>query len=205
MTSINAPSVQKGIKAFPKRSASGYPGSFHLGFLEWVQESGFWGDKRIYLCCGGVVDEAADKVDIQAHIDEEVMGRRGLNANMMRSRTTTTTANIIADARNTKLPPESYDWVMIDPPYTSHLAETMYGTEAVFSGVDEFVKEGFRLCRPGGLICILHYHIPKEPIGSDLVAVWGIYQVPQTRFLSAFTVFQKHGKRRSQGLQLWTE
>ena len=195
--------ISRGTKAFTQRSESGYPGSFPVGFLRWVQER-WWGDRRIYLCSGGVIDEAADKVDIQHEIDDDVLGRRGLNATTKRSRTLKTTANIIADARETGLPDSSYDWVMIDPPYSKSLAHDLYGTEEVFSRIEDFVNEGARICNPGGYVCVLSYDIPMKPKGFDLVACWGIYQIPSVRYMTGFHVFQKWGERRAQGLGRFT-
>ena len=152
---------------------------------------------------GGVLDEDADRVDIQHEIQVEVKGRRGRNANTKRSRTTTTTANIIADARDTGLESSSYDWVMLDPPYTRDLAETMYGTDEVYSGINTFIEEAVRLCKPGGLICVLHYDMACCHDQTDLVACWGIYQIPSVRYMSAFQVFRKKGARELQGLNPW--
>ena len=194
----------EGIKVFSAKSGTGYPGSFPVGFLKWVQKLGYWGEDRLYLCAGAVKDEDADKVDIQNEIDlEKLDGRRGKHPTINRTRTVSTTANIIADARNTGLEDESYDWVMIDPPYSSELARRMYGTEDVYSGITAFQNEGMRLLRPGGYLCTLTYEIPRIPTEAKLVSRWGVYQIPTVRYLSAFFVFQKHGIRRKQGLERW--
>lgn len=197
--------VSRGTKAFSARSESGYPGSFPVNFLKWVQSNGWWGDRRVYLCCGGVKDDEADRVDIQSEIAVEVNGRRGRNATVQRSRTLMTTANIIGDARDTGIEANTYDWCMLDPPYTRALAESMYGTDEVYSDVNMFVKEAVRLCKPGGYICCLHYDIPKTPKECDLVAIWGVYQIPAVRYMTAFLVYQKKGERELQGLERWME
>ena len=195
--------VSRGTKAFSQKSESGYPGSFPVNFLRWVQRQGWWGDRRLYLCCGGVIDEAADRLDIQKEISVEVEGRRGHNATVQKSRTLKTTANIIGDARSTGLESESYDWVMLDPPYSRALAESMYGTDEVYAGVNAFVAEAARLCKPGGYVCILHYDLAFCPDGFDLEACWGIYQIPSVRYMTAFQVFKKRGVRDLQGLTQW--
>ena len=195
--------VSRGTKAFSQKSESGYPGSFPVNFLRWVQRQGWWGDRRLYLCCGGGIDEAADRLDIQKEISVEVEGRRGHNATVQRSRTLKTTANIIGDARSTGLESESYDWVMLDPPYSRALAESMYGTDEVYAGVNAFVAEAARLCKPGGYVCILHYDLAFCPDGFDLEACWGIYQIPSVRYMTAFQVFKKRGVRDLQGLTQW--
>lgn len=193
-----------GTKAFSAESESGYPGSFPKGFLKWIREQGWWGEKRIYLCAGGVIDDAADKVDIQPSLDlEKLDERRGKHPTIRRSRTIDTTANILADARETGLPDESYDWVMIDPPYTEEYAKNMYGTENVYSGINKFLDEGIRLCKPGGYILTFTYAIPRYAPGADIVACWGIYQIPAVRYMTALFVYRKEGERRAQFLEKW--
>jgi len=193
-----------GVKAFTARSESGYPGSFPVGFLPWIRQKGWWGDKRIYLCAGGVVDEEADKVDIQQEIDlDKLDGRRGKHPTIHRTRVMKTTANIIQDARHTNLPDASYDWVMIDPPYSRELAHGLYGTEDVYSGIDKFLKEGIRLCRPGGYVLTLTYEIPTHLQEADIIACYGIFQIPTVRSMSGLFVYKKHGERRAQGLEKW--
>ena len=193
-----------GTKAFTAESESGYPGSFPKGFLRWVREQGWWGEKRIYLCAGGVIDDAADKVDIQKEIDlSKLSGRKGKHPTLRRTRIVKTTANIIADARDTGLAASSYDWVMIDPPYDATLAKNLYGTEEVFSGINAFIKEGLRLCKPGGYVLSFTYAIPRYVEGAEIVGVWGIYQIPAVRHMTALFVYKKDGERRAQFLEKW--
>lgn len=193
-----------GVKCFTAKSQSGYPGSFPVGFLKWVRSQGWWGEDRIYLCSGGVIDEDAVKVDVQKEIDlEKLDGRSGKHPTVQRSRVVKTTATLIADASETGLPSESFDWVMIDPPYSKVLAHGLYGTEEYYHGIAKFLKEGLRLVRPGGYVLTLTYEIPPAVKTADIVASWGIYQVPTVRSLTGLFVYKKHGKRRMQGLERW--
>ena len=202
---FNVSRVSRGTKAFSAYTNSGYPGAFPSGFLAWVRDRGFWGDRRMYLCCGAVVDDEADRLDIQGQIADAVPGRKGRNATTTRSRTLKTTANIIGDARQTGLKDDIYDWVMVDPPYSVALAESMYGTQQAYSDIDVFLNEGMRITAPGGLLCSLTYQVPKKPPGSDLLACWGIYTIPSVRHLTCFAVFQKFGSSRAMGLQPWMD
>ena len=200
--------VSRGTKAFSAVSATGYPGSYPVGFLEWIQEMGWWGDKRLHLCAGGVgrIDPDSDRVDIQEEVDPNLHDNNRLRgAGYASKRNLKATPTIIADARDTGLPAESYNWVGIDPPYSKALAEKLYGTEKVWSGIMPFAREGWRLLEPGGLLMTFTYSISDRP-GDDaeLVACWGIYQIPSVRNMTCMNVWRKRGDPKPQGLMRWT-
>ena len=201
--------VSRGPKCFSAMSATGYPGSYPVGFLEWVKENGWWGEKRIHLCAGGVgvIDPDSDRVDVQEEIDPDIVGSWGKSGGKGHGRRRTkTTANIIADARKTGLPDESYDWVGIDPPYSEALAESLYGTKEHYAGIDAFAREGWRLLRPGGYLMTFTYAVGGRPSSdADLIACWGIYQIPNVRNLTCMNGWKKRGELGPQGLQRGTE
>lgn len=201
--------VSRGTKCFSAQSQSKYPGSYPVNFLKWLQSQGWWGDRRIHLCAGGVVDPDSDRVDIQKvtttsskpHHKGRLVGNKSI-----RGIEYETTANIIADARDTGLESESYNWVGIDPPYSADLAEKFYDTREHFSGIDAFVNEGWRLLEPGGLLMTFSYATPSRPgSDADLVAMWGIYQQPPVRWMTCLSVWRKQGEGRPQGLDRWIE
>ena len=200
--------VSRGTKCFSAMSATGYPGSYTVGCLEWVKANGWWGEKRIHLCAGGVgvIDPDSDRVDVQEEIDPDIVGSWGKRGGKGHGRRRTkTTANIIADARKTGLPDESYDWVGIDPPYSEALAESLYGTKEHYAGIDAFAREGWRLLRPGGYLMTFTYAVGGRPSSdADLIACWGIYQIPNVRNLTCMNVWKKRGELGPQGLQRWT-
>ena len=200
--------VSRGTKCFSAMSATGYPGSYPVGFHEWVKENGWWGEKRIHLCAGGVgvIDPDSDRVDVQEEIDPDIVGSWGKRGGKGHGRRRTkTTANIIADARKTGLPDESYDWVGIDPPYSEALAESLYGTKEHYAGIDAFAREGWRLLRPGGYLMTFTSAVGGRPSSdADLIACWGIYQIPNVRNLTCMNVWKKRGELGPQGLQRWT-
>jgi len=191
-------SISRGTKCFSGQSESGYPGSYPVGFLRWLQQMGFWGDKRLHLCCGGTVDPDSDRVDIQ-----EVCTPGSEKGHRHGKTSFKTTANIIADARDTGLPDETYDWIGIDPPYTSELAHDLYGVEEYYSSIDAFVREAYRLLKPGGLIMTLTYMPPKQHKDLRLVGCWMMYQNPPVRYYSGVCVWRKPGRRDLQGLEKW--
>lgn len=146
-----------------------YNGSFPAGFLKWVKNMGWWGEKRCHLCSGMVNDEDSVRVDIRKE----------------------TNPTHLEDARHTSLLNESFDFVMIDPPYSLELSKKLYGTEKVWSGINAFTREAARICRPGGLILTLSYEIPKRISGCDFISVCGVYQVPAVSMMRCFTVSKK--------------
>ena len=180
-------SISRGTKCFGARSSSLYPGSFPTGFMKWIQKMGWWGNKRIHLCAGAVDDEEADRVDVQRVCRPNKARKAGNEF--------ATTANIIADGRDVPRPDESYDCVIIDPPYSKELAHALYNTKKEFGGIDAFAREGWRLVRPGGLVVCFSYAVAKRPAkNAELIAHWGIYQVPSVRWMTSLSVWQKPNK-----------
>jgi len=173
-----------------------------VGYLKWCQKNGWWGDRRIHLCAGGVIDPDSDRVDVQRVCTPgDWTGHRGHSKED--DGTYQTTANIIGDGRDTKLEGDQYDAVFIDPPYSRDLAHRLYGTEENYSGVDAFVKEAYRLVKPGGLIVTFCYEIPRLYADLEIIASYGCYQIPPVRNMTAHFVFRKPGEREAQGLRLW--
>ena len=156
-------------------NGKGYPGSFPKGFLKWIREMKWWGDKRCYLCAGKVDDSDAVRVDIRPDCNP----------------------THLEDARATSLPDDEFDVVIIDPPYTKPLAKEMYDTENYYSGINVFTKEALRVCKPGGLIITLSYEIPKRIKGCDFLAVCGIYTVPFCGYMRCLAVSRKQESLKS--------
>ena len=156
-------------KCFGVNGQGKYAGRFPKGFLRWVEEQGWWGKQRVYLCAGMVEDSHAVRVDIRPQVEP----------------------TLLEDARHTSLLDCSADWIMIDPPYTKQLAKEYYDTEEYYAGIDTFTKEAERICNPGGLVITLSYEIPKRIKNCEFIAVCGIYTVPFTGYMRCFTVSRK--------------
>ena len=150
---------------------NGYPGSFPVGFLKYLQGNGWWGEKRAYLCSGAVDDEGTVRVDIRPE----------------------TKPTHLEDARHTTLPNDTFDCVIIDPPYSAELAKRLYDTEQYFSSINAFTKEGERICLPNGIVISLSYEVPKRLKGSDIIAVVGVYQTISVAHMRALVVWRKRG------------
>ena len=152
------------------KNAGNYPGRFPRGFLKWIVKMGWWGETRAYLCAGMVEDTDAVRVDIRPE----------------------TNPTHCEDARDTSLPDNEFDVVIIDPPYSRELAQKYYDTEDVYSSINKFTIEAARIVKPGGLILTLTYEIPKRIPSCDFIAVCGVYTVPMTGYMRCFTVSRKN-------------
>lgn len=196
--------MKEGIKVFSGKSRTRYPGSLPVGFFKWLREERWWRDNRLYLCSGAISDPEADRVDIQRTCipDDARRGHR-TNERGERIRQFQTSANIIADARDTGLESESYNWILIDPPYSEVLAGLLYGTTEHFSGIGAFLKEAERLCKPGGYIITVTYEIPPIVPTCTIVARYCFYQIPTVRNATMVFVYRKHGDPEVEGLEHW--
>jgi len=150
-------------------STNGYPGGFPRGFLKYLQELGYWGQKRCYLCAGKVNDLEAVRVDIRAE----------------------TNPTHCEDARATSFPDNTFDIVIIDPPYTRELAKNLYKTEKYFSSINQFAKEASRIVKLNGLIVTLGYEVPRRIPNCNFIAVIGIYQAIRVAHMRCLTVSKK--------------
>jgi len=167
--------ISRGTKCFGAWSFKGndkqhYYGSFPNGFLSWLKKNNWHYGKVCHLCSGTLIDEGSFKVDIRSEVKPD----------------------LVADARNTGLKNDSFDVVIIDPPYSLELSKN-YGTEKYFAGIDAFTKEACRICKKGGLIVTLTYQIPKRIKDCNFIAVWGIYTIPSCSYMRCFTVSRKNG------------
>lgn len=161
--------ISRGTKCFSGFHGSDCGGAFPKNFLRWVRDN--WdGKQRCHLCSGSVNDPHAFKVDIRPE----------------------TKPDLVADATKTGLPSASFDWVMIDPPYSKELAQKLYKTGDQFHSISAFAKEAARLTRPGGYVLTLSYEVPLKVTGCELVACWGIYTCPLTSMMRCFTVWRKN-------------
>ena len=161
----------------PKKNGAHYNGAFPAGFLKWIKKMGWWGVKRCHLCAGMIEDPGSVRVDIKPE----------------------TEPTIIADARDTKLEDNTFDFVTIDPPYSRDLADKLYGTAKHFTGIDGFAKEAVRICKPGGLILTLSYQIPRRLKDCDFIAVCGIYTIPSVSYMRCLTVSKKKARALERG------
>ena len=62
---------------------------------------------------------------------------------------------------------ETYDLVILDPPFSNEEAETLYDTPPLRWNV--FVNEAVRVCKTGGMVAIYHRLQPPRPEGTRLI------------------------------------
>ena len=188
----NANDVDRGTKCFSPMT-NGYPGGVPAGFLGWLRGKGWWGDVRLHLPCGRVVDTAPGenlRVDIKGPPE--------------------TNATHVFDATVKSEYPidwvEKFDFVLIDKPYTRDLAESLYDTAENYAGLDRWVANAKNCVKPGGLLATLDYQVPKRP-GPDfnLIACWGIYTAMSVRHMMCFQVWQRDGPELVRGLEAWQQ
>ncbi len=80
----------------------------------------------------------------------------------------TTTPTWVGDAHDLHfIEDESYDLVVVDPPFSDTEAEWLYGTPKLKPA--RFTAEAVRVCRIGGHVALYHRHQPARPQGTKLV------------------------------------
>jgi len=182
-------SVDRSTKCFSPQT-NRYPGGFPVGFLSFLQERGWWGDKRLHIPCGQVRDMDSIRVDIQPPPK--------------------TNATHVFDATlRTNYPEEwkeNFDFVLIDKPYSEELARSLYGTEDNYAGLDRWVGNCAPLVKPGGLLVTLDYQYARRAsLGPEwnLIGCWGIYQSISVSNVRLLQVWKRDGERSLQGLSKW--
>ena len=138
--------VAQDFGVFP--DGGGYP----IGFLEHAYE---WlgvtnPDLVLHLCAGSM--QRGITVDIRPEMNPDV----------------------VCDARATPFDDESFDWIMIDPPYSEEYARNLYGTEKHYPKPGQLMREAGRLLKPGGMVGLLHFQVPMVRKTLKIVEVRGI-------------------------------
>lgn len=164
--------VSRGTKCFSAFHGTDLQGAFPMGFLPWLKQQNWVNGNTCHLCSGRVNDPDSFTVDIRPEMNP----------------------SLVANATDTGLEENRFTSVVIDPPYSKDLAQSLYKTGEHYKSINAFAKEGTRICSKGGTIVTLSYEIPKIPKGTKLIAVWGIYTVPHTAFMRCLAVFRKQAE-----------
>lgn len=104
--------------------------------------------------------------------------------------------DVVADGRALPFATDSFEAVMIDPPYTEQYARDLYGTEYPLPA--HLLAEAARVVRPCGRIAFVHYLVPMPPEGTFHVKVLGC----STGFgfpMRAVTIYEKEQDGLFQG------
>lgn len=68
----------------------------------------------------------------------------------------------ICDAHDLPMPDESYDCVILDPPYSDREALELYGVDVPLRP-GQFMREAVRVTKPGGWVCVYTDREPRRP------------------------------------------
>lgn len=128
----------------PRPRKDCYVGSFPLHF-----EQKLW---RLLGCPANVLHPFGGLSEIGDSVD--------LNAS--------TTPTWVGDAHNLDwIGDNTYDLVILDPPYSDDEAAWLYGTPKLKPG--KFTAEAVRVCKIGGHVAVYHRQQPRRPQGCRLV------------------------------------
>lgn len=144
-------------------------GRLPVGFLSWAYEVlSLRGSANIlHVCSGGLGDDTRGvRVDIRASVRPDV----------------------VADGCALPFPDDTFDGVVIDPPYSVEYAEVLYGTG--YPRPSALLREAARVVRSSRRIGILHFLVPMPVDGLAFVEVHGVTTGCGYR-IRAFTVFEK--------------
>jgi hypothetical protein len=126
----------------------GYPIRFLDNAYEWLGATN--PDLVLHLCSGSMLRGV--RVDIRPEMEPD----------------------FVCDARQTPFDDESWDWIMIDPPYSEEYARNLYGTEKNYPKPGQLMREASRLLKPGGMVGFLHFQVPMIRKPLKLIEVRGI-------------------------------
>jgi len=160
----------------PQISAgSNCKGQFPRGFMSRLMK--YWGrgtKDRLMLFSGAFHELGWTTIDIRPDVDPV----------------------IIADCESIPLPDQSYDLIVMDPPYSEQEAKSLYGLKYVRLG--KALNEAARVLRPGGTLCCLHRIVPCYWVGESkefrqlkVIAVVGVYTLAGMSNMRALTVWRK--------------
>lgn len=151
-----------------------YPGGFPNGFIARVRRK-WWGRKRLWLFSGGFRDPGGTMVDVKPEVKPTV----------------------VADCSDLPLKSASFDFVLLDPPYSKEEALALYGTE--YPSMVAVLNEAARVVAPGGVLLFLHRLVPSTHPrfthfrGFKLEAVVGVFTLAGLTNMRALSVWRKPG------------
>lgn len=128
----------------PRPRKNKYPGGFPLHF-----EKKLWrllGEPRKVLHPFGGMAEIGDRVDIKPEVNPTWIGDAH-NLDMIKSNT--------------------YDLVILDPPYDNEQAKKLYNTPPLKYKI--YISEAMRVCRIGGKVAVYHWVWTPRPVNGKYV------------------------------------
>lgn len=144
-------------------------GKLPVGFLDWAYELLQVGALRnvLHVCSGGLGPETNGvRVDIRPEVRPDV----------------------VADGRALPFADDSFDAVLLDPPYSVEYARDLYRTD--YPRPSALLREAARVVKSCHRVGILHFLVPRPEPGLRLCEIRGVTQGCGYR-IRAFTIFQK--------------
>ena len=144
-------------------------GQLPRGFLDWVYGVlRLRGSGEVLHVCSGALGPSTRgvRVDIRPEMKPDV----------------------VADGRALPFADETFDAVLIDPPYSVEYAENLYGVE--YPRPSALLREAARVLRPARMVAMLHFLVPMPEPGLRFVGVHGVTTGCGYR-IRALTVFAK--------------
>lgn len=96
--------------------------------------------------------------------------------------------DVQCDGRALPFKDDSFEGVLIDPPYTMEYAESLYGTE--YPRPSHLMNEAGRVVKPSGLVGMLHFLVAAPTPGLKLERIVGITTGTGYR-IRAWTLYRK--------------
>lgn len=118
-------------------SSNGYPGAFPRGLINKIRLK-WWGQKRLWMFSGSFKDPGGTTVDIKPELKPDV----------------------VSDCERLDLPDNTFDFVMLDPPYSEAEARELY--DLPYCSLPKVMNEAARVVKPGGLVLLLHRIVPMR-------------------------------------------
>ncbi len=154
---------------------SNCPGQFPKGFMPRVMRLWGRGKRDRLMMFSGAFDEPGwVTIDIRPEVSPMIVG----NCEFL------------------PFPDQSFDLVIMDPPYSAEEAKRLYGLKYVRLGAA--LNEAARVLRPGGILCCLHRIVPyywcgesKEFRQLKVIGVVGVFTSAGMSNMRALTVWRK--------------
>lgn len=125
------------VWTLPRPPKSRYKGAFPLYFEQNLQQLLGYPEKILHPFGG--MSEIGDRVDLNPTVEPHIVG----------------------DAHALPIEDETYDCVILDPPYSDEEARELYETPPLRPAV--YTKEAVRVLRQGGWLCVYTDREPRRP------------------------------------------
>lgn len=144
-------------------------GQFPKGFLRFFSKCiGVERQELAHFCSGAVpAGEGRVRLDVRGAVSPTVIG----------------------DATKAPFADETFRGILIDPPYWARYSRDLYNLRR-YPRPSQLLREASRLVVPGGIVGILHFHVPRPRGRLELERVIGITTGCGYR-IRALTIFRK--------------